>query len=58
MQDWTKAMAWYHKAAAQGSPDAMCNAGKCHHEGLGVPQDVGEAVGVADGEGEGEGVGE
>ena len=43
-QDYAKALAWYHKAAAQGYADAQKNIWTMYAEGKGVPQDAAEAV--------------
>ncbi len=43
-QDYTKAMQWFHKAAAQGNDDAQLNIGDLYYKGHGVPQNYTEAI--------------
>lgn len=45
VQDYSKALEWYQKAAAQNNPQAMGNLGRLYSLGLGVPKD--ESMGLA-----------
>ena len=42
-QDYSKARAWYEKAAAQGNAIAQYNLGNFYNDGRGVPQDFAKA---------------
>src|SRR5438045_3029529 len=43
-QNFTKAMRWYRRAAAQGLASAQTNIGYLYGAGLGVPKDNAEAM--------------
>ena len=40
MQENTKAIGWYQKAAEQGAPEAQHNLGHCFEHGIGVENDL------------------
>ena len=43
-QDFSKAAAWYQKAADKGHVDAQCDLGRCYYFGNGVEQDYRKAI--------------